>query len=59
MEEWKEWEGRGQEGGVWAGWVRGLSESLSESRLHGLKDFADWEGGRKVREKSAIPPYNC
>ena len=39
MEEWKEWEGRGQEGGVWGGWVRGLSGSLSESQITRIKGF--------------------
>ena len=29
--------GRGQEGGVWGGWVRGLSGSLSESQITRIK----------------------
>ena len=54
-EEWKEWEGRGQEGGVWGGWVRGLSESLSESQITRIKGFRGL-GGRAYGKREIGDP---
>ncbi len=55
MEEWKEWEGRGQEGGVWGGWVRGLSGSLSESQITRIKGFRGL-GGRAYGKREIGDP---
>ena len=53
MEEWKEWEGRGLEGGVWGGWRRRLSESqisritqISRIRIRLVTRLVglDWKG---------------